>query len=267
MAAVPRTSYRVVAVRYGTRETTKSETYYRYSAYGEPDVPLRMDYFFWILEGRDRTLVIDTGFEPDVGVRRGRTCLCPPAEALARLGVDPAQVSQVILTHLHYDHIGNVNLFPRSEIVLAQRELEFWTGPYATRFQIAEPVERSEIAGVEQADREGRVTLVADEQAVAPGVTAIRVGGHTPGQLVVVVATEGGQAVIASDALHYYEELERDRPFVIFTDLSDAYRAFDTLGDLTADPASALVAGHDPRVIERFPSLTGECADLAVRIA
>ncbi|MGZ4279213.1 MAG: MBL fold metallo-hydrolase, partial [Solirubrobacteraceae bacterium] len=92
----------VLAVRYGTLETTRSEAYYRYQAYGEPDGPQVLDYYFWIVRRGDETLLVDTGFDPDVGRRRGRTCLIEPADAMAALGVGPETVSRVVLTHLHY---------------------------------------------------------------------------------------------------------------------------------------------------------------------
>ncbi|MQA83144.1 MAG: MBL fold metallo-hydrolase [Streptosporangiales bacterium] len=260
-------TYEVVAIRYGTRETSKVDSYHRYPEYGEPDVKVDMDYFFWVVRGQGRTIVIDTGFDPEVGVRRGRTVTIDPADALARVGVDPAQVDQVVVTHFHYDHIGNVDLFPRSEIVVADRELEFWTGPYATRLLVASPTESNEIRRVQDAARDGRVRVVGEQAGIAPGIDAIRVGGHTPGQLVLTVATEAGQAVIASDALHYYEEYELDRPFAILTDLEEMYRAYDTLRELAEPSGHALVAGHDPAVMTRFPGLSDETAEVAVRIA
>ena len=107
--------YEVAALRYGTRATRKSECYLDYESYGEPDEPIGMDYFFWLLRSDAATIVVDTGFDPDVGARRGRTCLYPPVDALRRVGVEPESVETVILTHLHYDHTGNVAAFPQAE--------------------------------------------------------------------------------------------------------------------------------------------------------
>jgi glyoxylase-like metal-dependent hydrolase (beta-lactamase superfamily II) len=250
--------YSVTAVRYGTRVTTRSDAYHRHHVYGEPDAPLRIDYFFWLLEGPE-TIVVDCGFDPEVGARLGRECLCPPAEALARLGVDAGRVGRVVLTHLHYDHIGNLDLFPQAELVVARRDLEFWSGPYASRPHLGEFVVPDEVARVRQAEREGRVRLVDGDGEVAPGVQALCVGGHSPGQLVLVV----GETVLAGDVIHYYEELERDRPFAIFVDLAELYAGYDALRALGP---RTLVAGHDPLVMERFPRLDGECAELAVRV-
>jgi glyoxylase-like metal-dependent hydrolase (beta-lactamase superfamily II) len=256
---------RVVAVRYATRQTSKSEVFYRYHSYGEPDAPLRMDYFFWLLELTGETIVVDCGFDPAVGARLGRECLRAPEDALARLGVDTAAVRMLILTHLHYDHTGNLDLFPNAQLIVPRRELEFWTDPIAGRAQFAHLIVAEEIARVQRAQAEGRVTLVEGEQELAPGLVAIDVGGHSPGQLVLTVETGEGVVVLASDALHYYEELERDWPFDVLVDLEESYRALDTLRLLTAD-GQALVAGHDPLVLERFRPVDGAGRELAVQI-
>jgi glyoxylase-like metal-dependent hydrolase (beta-lactamase superfamily II) len=259
--------HEVLAVRYGTLPSLKSHLFYRYEAYREPDVEQSLDYFFWVLRGAERTLVVDTGFGPAVGRRRGRTCLCSPREALSRLSIDPRSVAQVIITHFHYDHIGNLDAFPEAELLVPERELRFWTGPSARRPQFAEHVEPYEIARIEAARRQGRVTTLAGQASVAPGVTAITVGGHSPGQLVLLVEGARGQVVLASDAVHLYEEFERDRPFAIIADLEEMYRAYDVVRRLCAESRAVLVPGHDPAVISRFPGLDGEAEGIAVRVA
>src|SRR5437763_16382339 len=76
---------RVVAVRYGTLAATRSAFFLRHEDYGEPDGPQSLDYYLWVVGEGAGALVVDTGFDPGVAARRGRTCLCPPREALERL--------------------------------------------------------------------------------------------------------------------------------------------------------------------------------------
>jgi glyoxylase-like metal-dependent hydrolase (beta-lactamase superfamily II) len=222
-----------------------------------------MDYFFWVLRNGASSIVVDTGFRPDVGERRGRTCLCPPLDLLRRIGVEPEAVETVILTHLHYDHTGSVDAFPRVELVVQRRELEFWSGAEAEEPQFAAVIEPDEIETVAGA----RLRLLDGDEEIAPGIRAICVGGHSPGQTVLVVETAGGSAVIASDAIHYYEELELERPFEIYYDLEAMIEGYRTVRGLAEQPGSALVAGHDPEVMNRFPALGGDMAGLGVRIA
>jgi glyoxylase-like metal-dependent hydrolase (beta-lactamase superfamily II) len=257
----------VIAVRYATLPTLKSQLYHRYGTYGEPDAAQSLDYFFWVLSDDGRTVVVDTGFDPEVGARRGRTCLCPPREALARLGIEPGSVRQVIVTHFHYDHVGNLDLFADAELLVPERELEFWTSPVARRHQFAEHVEAGEIERIAAAERDGRVRAFAGEAELAPGVRAIPLPGHSPGQAGVLVSTPSGPVALASDAVHLYEEWETDRPFAVIADLEEMYSSYDHLRALCAASGAVMVPGHDPEVLTRFPT-AGDGADgLAVRIA
>ncbi len=255
----------VLAVRYGTLVARKSALYYRYADYGEPDAEARMDYFFWVLRRGEETVLVDTGFGPAAGARRGRTLLHRTDDALRRLGIDPASVAQVIITHLHYDHTGNLDLFPGAHLFVDGRELAFWSGPYAGRHCFAAATEPRELAWIAGAQAAGRVTAVGPEQVIAGGVRAVRVGGHSPGQQILVVPTVDGEVVIASDAAHFYEELALDRPFDVLADLQAAYAALELLRRHQAQGRPVAV-GHDPEVMRRFPAAGPGLEDLAVRI-
>lgn len=247
--------YEAVAVRYATREAKKSLEYHRYHHYREPDADIRLDYFYWVLRNENRIILIDTGFASGVGMRRGITVLRDPVDALRGLGIQPSDVSQVILSHMHFDHIGNVSAFPEATVWVAERELSFWSSPYAERQHFALGIEGKEINEVRARAGSSRLSLIGDRDEVAPGVRAVRVGGHTPGQLVIDVDAANVQAVFASDALHFYEEMTLDRPFAIFSDLADCYRAYDYLKSLDERPDAVIVSGHDPLTREVFRDL------------
>lgn len=258
--------YEVFAVRYATRQTCASEVFLNFHTYGAADYSLVMDYFFWVLRSRERTVVVDTGFTPDVGEPRGRSMTCPVPEGLSRLGVDPQSVGTLVVTHGHYDHTGNVALFPDAEVVMSGTELDFWSGPMARRAQFAHAVEPADIDVLTRLEAAGRVRRIAGTDQVAPGVEAIEVGGHTPGQLIVKVAGEGGPVLLASDAVHYYEEVDLDRPFLMVADLPRMYAAFDAVSEIAAEPRTAYVAGHDPLVFERFDAIDAHDPGFGVRV-
>lgn len=263
-------AYRALAVQYAERATTRGDAYYRWASYGEPDGPLDMSYYFWVLQPihdpAAAPIVVDCGFDPALGERMGRNTLCPTGEALTRLGIDPAAVERLVITHIHYDHVGNLHLFPNARMAVAAVEFDFWTAdPVSRRRHFSSHADPNGIDQLRAAAAEGRVDLLGDEAEVAPGVTSIRVGGHGPGQLVLSVAGEDGDVVLSSDAVHYYEELETERPFAVFFNLADMYRGYDTVRRLT-EGGAALVPGHDPLVMQRFEPVDGAGADIAVRI-
>ena len=242
--------YRVTIVKYGTRQTVRSDVYLNYHLYGEPDGPIGMDYFFWIVRNDRRTIVVDTGFSAAGGARRNRTTLIEPAAAFAQLGVGQATV---VVTHAHYDHIGNLDLFPGQKVVMTTDEYDFWIGPYATRTLVHHSVEDSEIGYMRKVREENRLLTFANEHDLAPGIKLIEVGGHTPGQAIVLVQTDDGPVLLASDAVHYYEEYERSMPFTQVANVVEMYATFERIrGMVATGEVRHLVAGHDPDTLARF---------------
>ena len=256
--------YEVLAVRYASRQTLRSLVYLNHHLYDEPDGPIGMDYFIWIVRNAQRTFVVDTGYSVEGGLARNRGHLIHPAEALTALDVDPDDAT-VILTHAHYDHAGNLDLFPRSPIITPKTEFDFWTGEMAHRLQFRHSAETRELELLGEIARQGRMTFFEGRSDIAPGIELIELGGHSPGQAIVLVNTEAGTVLLSSDATHYYEEIERDMPFLVVADLEAMYAGFDTMKRIVDERNAILVPGHDPEVMTRFPA--HDTADFAVVIA
>jgi glyoxylase-like metal-dependent hydrolase (beta-lactamase superfamily II) len=260
-------NYEITIVKFGTRSTTKSDVYLNFHINGLVDEPIEMDYFFWVIRNAERTVLVDTGFSKHGGEVRNRTFLISPLAAYESLGIDVDSALDIVVTHAHYDHIGNLDMFPHSRIVLAQAELDFWLSEFAERRQFKHSIEVDELNHLAEAAVQDRVQTFDEHFELAPGITLTRVGGHTPGQLIVTVKTSDGEVVLASDAIHYYEEYEHDLPFMFVNDVQEMYAGFDTVRRLMETTATHLVTGHDPSTIERFTAVTtGPLAGLAATI-
>ncbi|MBO1902326.1 N-acyl homoserine lactonase family protein [Leucobacter weissii] len=252
------TAHEVVIARHGSRMASRSEVFLNYAHYGRPDAPIRMDYFVWVLRSAGRTIVVDTGYSREGARSRGREVLSDVPALLARIGVDCAAVPLVIITHAHYDHIGNLRAFPNARFLIARAEVDFWNSRNAGKPLFEHSVESEEIAYLNGLVEAGRVDFFAGECRPAAGVEVIEVGGHTPGQAVVLAQTSEGPVLLTSDAVHYYEELEADMPFTSVTDVVGMYDAFQTIRDLVASGrVRHLVSGHDPETLERFSPIPG----------
>jgi glyoxylase-like metal-dependent hydrolase (beta-lactamase superfamily II) len=258
-------TYEVYAMRYATRASTKAQEYFRYDVYGLPDEPQTMDYYFWVVRNPDRTVLVDCGFDRERGRAKNRIQETDPAGLLARMGIAPADVDHVVISHMHFDHVGNLNLFPRATFSITREEYEFWTGPYGGRELMRSIVDPRDVEAVQDLERQGRLHLISGAEEIFPGVVVTPVGGHAPGLAIVEVAAATGQIVLATDAVHYYEALDRDHPIKLFADLGAVYRAYDLLRRLGARPGSTVIPGHDPRVGAEFRSARPNCIDLTAR--
>ena len=242
--------YTIYAVQYAHRKTNSTELFY-----GDyHNTPMAMDYFVWALTNGTHTVVVDLGFTEEVGTRRGRQFLRCPGKGLAELGIDCASVEHVILSHFHYDHVGNYALFPNATFYVQDDEMQFYTGRHVRQPAFRHSIEVDDMLALVRFNYEGRVTFVDGEQEVVPGISVHKVGGHTAGMQIVTVQTQHGRAVVASDASHYYHNFEKNVPFTTHHDLPGMYYGFQRIREL-ADRSDLILPGHDPLVLERLKSV------------
>jgi glyoxylase-like metal-dependent hydrolase (beta-lactamase superfamily II) len=256
--------YRVYALKYAQRHARRPEHFIG----GDPhDEPMDMDYFIWAIVDPEtgRSWVVDTGFSAADAAARDRELVRTAAEALASIGIDAATTTDVIMTHLHYDHIGGFEQFPTARFHLQDDEMSYATGRHMTRPAINHAYTADHIAAMVHLVFADRVVFHEGDVTLAPGLSLHKIGGHTKGLQVVRVATEIGWIVLASDASHFYENYETGRPFPIVHDLGAMLDGHHRCRQLASDP-SYVVPGHDPLVFDRYPAAGPGLDGIGVRL-
>jgi glyoxylase-like metal-dependent hydrolase (beta-lactamase superfamily II) len=255
-------SYEVFAIKYATREARRRDHFVG----GDPhDAPMPMDYFVWLVRNEQCSFVVDTGFTAEMAARRKRTFLRSPRDGLALLGVKADAVKDVILTHLHYDHVGTFHDFPNAQFHLQDDEMSYATGRHMRHQRFNHGYEVEDVVGMVRLVFKNRVTFYRGEAELAPGLSVYRIGGHTAGMQSVRVMTKRGWVVLASDASHYYEHMETGRCFPTTFHLGEVMDGYATLRRL-ADSPMHIIPGHDPLVMERYPAPMAELAGIVVRL-
>ncbi len=245
------TNWQVHAVKYADRNArTRSDSFIFDDNH---DTPHAMDYFMWVLRSGDQTILVDTGYDSAEAASRDRPIRMEPHEALAPLGLRPEDIDTLIVTHLHYDHAGGLDLFPSATLHMQAAEMAYATGPCMCHDTMRMPFTAGHICSAIHRLYSGKVTFYDGDGQIADGVTVHCIGGHSRGLQAVRVKTEAGWLVLASDAAHYWENLRARKPFPIVVDLQNMLDGFVTLERLASHP-DLIIPGHDPLVRQCFPS-------------
>lgn len=225
-----------------------------------------LDYFVWLIRGSGGDILVDTGFNEEEARLRNRRLTRDPIAALAGFGVAAAQIRDVVVTHLHYDHAGNLDRFPTARFHLQDREMAYATGRCMCNGMLRHPFSVDHVTTMVRHVYSERVAFHSGDGEIAPGVTVHRVGGHSDGLQVVRVETARGPVVLASDAAHYYANLHKRSPFPIVYNIGDMAQGWEIVERLAGHP-DRIIPGHDPIVTEIYPRVDGASDVFALHVA
>ncbi|MEM7732326.1 MAG: N-acyl homoserine lactonase family protein [Pseudomonadota bacterium] len=246
------TPWEVYAIKYADRNARTRADSFLFD--DNHDAPHAMDYFMWLLRRGDEVILVDTGYDEAEGSARGRPIRLNPVEALAPFGITPEAITNIIVSHLHYDHAGGLHLFPNALLHMQAAEMAFATGPCMCDDILRAPFTAGHVCEAVKRLYSGKLRFYEGDAQIAEGVTVHCIGGHSRGLQAVRVVTQAGQMVLASDAAHYYENVFAMKPFPIVVDLQDMQAGFETLKNLASGPG-LIIPGHDPLVRRYFPEV------------
>jgi glyoxylase-like metal-dependent hydrolase (beta-lactamase superfamily II) len=259
---MPDDIHEIFAIRYGHHDRQSPENFLR----GDPhDILQPLAYFVWAIVGPHGTFVVDTGFDQAMADKRGRLLLKPIADGLGAIGIAPDSVRDIIVTHLHYDHCGNHDLFPRARYHLQDQEMAYSTGRCMCHPEIRIPFEADDVVAMVRKVFAGRVVFHDGTDALAPGITVHHIGGHSKGLQCVRVKTRRGHVVLASDTSHLYAHFREGRVFPVTCSVADTLEGYVTLRRL-ADSEDHIIPGHDPQVLALYPAAAPGLDDWIVRL-
>jgi glyoxylase-like metal-dependent hydrolase (beta-lactamase superfamily II) len=242
--------HEVYAIRYAHHKRKAAENY----IFGDPhDVLQPLDYYVWAIVGPSGTLILDTGFDAAMAGKRQREMIKPVGDGLKALGIDPERVGTVLISHMHYDHVGNYDLFPHARYHLQDVEMAYATGRLMCHPMLRMPFEPEDVIAMVRKLFAGRVSFHDGDDEIVPGITVHRIGGHSKGLQSVRVKTRRGYVVLAADASHLYAHMQSARIFPTTYNLAEVLEGYGILNRLATSP-DHIIPGHDPLVLASYPA-------------
>lgn len=231
------------------------------------DGPMALDYFVWLAVGNGRKVLIDTGFNKAVADRRGRTWMRCPSEAVELVGVAAADITDVVITHLHFDHAGNLEKFPNAVFHIQDQEMQLATGRHMC---IHHPtlVVSYEVEDVVHMVRHlfaRQVKFHNGDDELCPGIRLLHMPGHTTGMQIAEVLTARGPVMLISDASHFYANMNEGRPFFMYHDIGDVFASYRRIRRLALS-LDHIIPGHDPLVMDQYSAPHPDVEGFVVRL-
>ncbi len=253
-AAAPPVSYEVYAIRYGTLPDFSLASLMAGADRSQRlDIPLMI----WLLKGSDgHVVLVDSGFYRDTLVQQWKVRdFVRPSDAVTRAGVKPEEVTDIVLTHMHWDHAGGTTLFPKARVWVQKAEYAYYTGDAWQGKTTHGGIEAEDVMTVVRLNTEGRLGLVdGDGQRPLPGIVCYTGGRHTYASQYLVVTSKSGRTVIASDNVYLYLNLEKHAAVAGALDVASNLATQDRMRTQASAPR-LIVPGHDPAVFTRFPEV------------
>ncbi len=254
----------IIPIDVGDMEWDHSEAVYRQGI----GTKVRGKFISWYIGGTDVPILVDSGFPNEEYARKYHNYVNPSlssdqqmGNALKKKGISPESIKIVIQTHLHWDHCGNLDLFPNAQIMISDKELTYAMNPLPPSYAGYDAFPLGSKPLWIRAMGQAKI-IKMHEQEVATGVRIVPAPGHTPGGMAVFLETADGPYVIAGDVVYVFEALNPDpvkkMPFFIpgvFTDMLALWESIEKMLALVGGDRRRVLPGHDQLVFqqERYP--------------
>jgi glyoxylase-like metal-dependent hydrolase (beta-lactamase superfamily II) len=218
------------------------------------DIPVMV----WLLKGSNgKRILVDSGFYRQKFLDQWKPQnFHSPADAVAAAGVRPEEITDIIISHAHWDHVDGADLFPKATVWIQREEYAYYTGDAWQARNTHGGIDDDDMLALLKINTLGRLKFVeGDDQEILPGIRCYTGGKHTWQSQYVGVQTAGGTAVFASDNVYLYENLDKHQPIAQTLDAASNLKAQDRIKALASD-SSLIVPGHDPAVFERYAKIS-----------
>jgi glyoxylase-like metal-dependent hydrolase (beta-lactamase superfamily II) len=227
---------------------------------------VNIDFILWLVKGHGKIILIDAGFRQDVeeAVFFDVVQFIRPDSMLKTMGIQPGQVTDIILSHPHWDHIDGAGLFPNAQVWLQKEDYDYFVGSAWQPGENSGGYNKRNVTKMVELNLAGKLRLVnGDNQEIIPGIKVYTGSRHTYNSQYVQVTSGRNRIIIASDNIWIYYNLEHMLP-------PPDYGTLDPVGYVNAmarmktlaSELRFIIPGHDAQIFQRFPTVMAGVAQI-----
>ncbi|HUV01681.1 MAG TPA: MBL fold metallo-hydrolase [Bacteroidales bacterium] len=250
----PKNIYDAYAIEYARNKSRTSAS--NIAIGGNSKDSVSFSYYFWYLNGDNgRKVLVDVGYVRDYSKPLTNQDYIRPDSALQRINVSPDEITDIIITHPHSDHIDGLNLFPAGTIWIQRNDYTYFVGDGWQKDADHRGLNKGDVLKIVQANLDGRVQFVdGDSIEIIPGIRVFIGSKHTFESQHLLVDTKAEKVLLASDDSWFYYNLDHELPIPLVLD-ADAYTAQLRKMKTLIPNKDLIIPGHDPLVMHRFPKV------------
>ena len=256
-------TYDIYALKFGERS---NYVYLKNEARGDKtEDSTKVFFMFWLLKNEERTVLVDAGFTSDASQDSLKVKFISPDKVLARIGIKPGEVTDIIITHPHWDHIGGISLYPKARVWMQEEDFKDLTAKRKDPEAIG--YNKMDIQKVNERKENGTLKLLKNhrDEVILPGITVLTGSKHTPGSQFVLANNGKQNTIIASDNCKYYRNVTGSYSIPGTSDQKAYVRNLRSMKQTLLGKTDFVIPGHDPLVFSKFKTVAPDVVQILER--
>ncbi|ASU34694.1 N-acyl homoserine lactonase family protein [Mucilaginibacter xinganensis] len=227
---------------------------------------VKINFMIWLIKGNGRNILVDAGFLSDIGDAKDFKVIdyVRPDSAISKLGLKATDITDIIFSHPHWDHIDGAGLFPNAHIWIQKEDFNYFVSTAWQKGESNGGFNKRDVRMMIDLNLAGKVTLVdGDNKEIIPGIKVFTGSRHTYNSEYVLVQTGMNKVILASDNIWIYYSLEHLVPASDGGTLDPAgyVKAMQRMKTMVTD-VKFIIPGHDAKVFSKFPAVADGVAEI-----
>lgn len=245
-------SYEIYALKFGERTNKIPVSDAAVGATGSDS--LNVCFMYWLLKGSNgKIILVDAGFTDDMKINPKFIAWSPPEQMLSKLNIKPEAVTDIILTHPHWDHIGGIDLYPDAQVWMQKEDYNYFVGEAWQKGGNKNGFNELDVLKIVNRNLNQKLKLVqGDDIEILPGIKVFTGSKHTYESQFVLVDSASDKVIIASDNAWFYYNINSLLPIPVTHDVKAYSKNLKRMKKMVTN-MDLIIPGHDPLVFSKFP--------------